>query len=322
MATPFVHPQGICETEKVGEGSTIWAFSHVLPGATIGSNVNINDHVFIENDVIVGDRVTLKSGVQLWDGIRVENDVFVGPNVTFTNDLFPRSKQYPETFARTIVESGASIGGGAVVLPGIRIGRHAMVGAGAVVTRDVPPFAIVVGNPARITGYTNSSGQRMSIANPSTGSPDEKGGQDSRLLSLKKATDMRGSLVALEFAPDLPFVPQRYFTVYDVPSQDVRGEHAHHACEQFLICLNGSVRAITDDGTERKEYVLDSPHIGLYMPALTWGTQYAYTPDAVLGVFASLPYQPNDYIRTYTEFEQIVRGKFDGAPRVEAGHLT
>ena len=145
MAKPFVHAMGICESVRVGDDTTIWAFAHVLPGAVIGNNVNICDHVFIENDVRVGDRVTVKSGVQLWDGIELRDEVFVGPNVTFTNDRFPRSKQYPDSFPRTIVENGASIGGGAVILPGIRIGRNAMVGAGAVVTRDVPPFAIVVG---------------------------------------------------------------------------------------------------------------------------------------------------------------------------------
>jgi UDP-2-acetamido-3-amino-2,3-dideoxy-glucuronate N-acetyltransferase len=150
---PFVHELGLCESTCVGEGTRIWAFAHVLPGAVIGAEVNVCDHVFIENDVVVGDRVTIKSGVQLWDGIRLADDVFVGPNVTFTNDAFPRSKHYPESFATTVVERGASIGGGAVILPGVRIGTGAMVGAGAVVTSDVPAHAVVVGNPATIVRY-------------------------------------------------------------------------------------------------------------------------------------------------------------------------
>ena len=134
----------------------IWAFAHVLPGARIGSDCNICDHVFVENDVVVGDRVTVKSGVQLWDGIRLADDVFVGPNVTFTNDPFPRSKVYPASFPETFVGPGASLGANATVLPGLTIGRDAMVGAGAVVTKDVPPHAIVVGNPARIVGYVDA----------------------------------------------------------------------------------------------------------------------------------------------------------------------
>src|SRR5439155_24337860 len=119
----FLHPQGICETDHVGDGTRVWAFAHVLPGARIGRDCNICDHVFIENDVIVGDRVTVKCGVQLWDGVRLENDVFVGPNATFTNDPFPRSRHRPETFATTIVRQGASIGPNAVLLPGVTIGR-------------------------------------------------------------------------------------------------------------------------------------------------------------------------------------------------------
>src|ERR1700761_3859061 len=137
----FVHELGRCESAHVGDGTRVWAYAHVLPGARIGADCNICDQVFIENDVVVGDRVTVKCGVQLWDGLRVENDVFIGPNATFTNDRFPRSKQYPEKFAETVVEQGASVGANATILPGLRLGRHCMVGAGAVVTRSVPPYA-------------------------------------------------------------------------------------------------------------------------------------------------------------------------------------
>jgi UDP-2-acetamido-3-amino-2,3-dideoxy-glucuronate N-acetyltransferase len=307
MTQPFIHPQGICDATEVGEGTTIWAFAHVLSEAVIGKNVNINDHVFIENDVIIGDRVTVKSGVQLWDGIILHDDVFIGPNVTFTNDRFPRSKQYPEEFPKTIVEKHASIGGGAVILPGIRIGQNAMVGAGAVVTRDVPPFAIAVGNPARIIGYADAAGKRMTA--PPVESPNEKVSRQpsGSLVPLRKATDMRGSLVVAEFGADLPFEPQRFFAVFDVPSEDVRGEHAHRECEQLLVCLKGSVKAIVDNGSTREEYLLDSPTFGLHMPVMTWGTQYAYSHDAVLAVFASLPYDNADYIRTYSEFQNEVR---------------
>ena len=119
----FVHPNALCESTKVGAGTRIWAFAHVLPGARIGADCNVCDHVFIENDVVIGDRVTIKSGVQVWDGLRLEDDVFVGPNVTFTNDRFPRSKRRPPSFATTLVRRNASIGANATVLPGLTIGR-------------------------------------------------------------------------------------------------------------------------------------------------------------------------------------------------------
>ena len=150
MAPPFIHPQALCETTEVGDDTRIWAFAYVLAGARIGRDVNVCSHVFIEGAVVVGDRVTIKSGVQLWDGVVVEDDVFLGPNATFTNDLFPRSRQRPETWPRTRIARGASIGANATILAGTTIGERAMVGAGAVVTKDVPPDTVVAGNPARV----------------------------------------------------------------------------------------------------------------------------------------------------------------------------
>ncbi len=304
--SPYVHPQGICESETVGDGTRVWAFAHVLPGAVIGVDCNICDHVFVENDVVVGDRVTVKCGVQLWDGVSLGDDVFVGPNVTFTNDRYPRSKQYPEEFLRTVVAAGASIGGGAVILPGIRIGRGAMVGAGAVVTRDVPPNALVTGNPARIRGYTKQSRPAAAAiageVNEVREGTEETLAGGARMLALTVAQDLRGSLAAIELSRELPFVPARFFAVFNVPSTDVRGEHAHLRCEQVLLCLQGSVRCVIDDGARRDEVLLDGPGRALYMPPMTWGTQFDYSPNAVLGVFASLPYDASDYIRDYDQF--------------------
>lgn len=301
-----IHEKAICESVHVGERTRIWAFAHVLPGARIGADCNICDGVFIENDVVVGDRVTVKCGVQLWDGVSLSDDVFVGPNVTFTNDPFPRSKQPPEAFSRTVVAEGASIGGGATLLPGVRIGRRALVGAGAVVTRDVPPNAIVAGNPARIIGYVEGS-SALPPAQPTADPllPTSRVG-GAGLHRLKLATDLRGSLVAANFSTDLPFVPKRSFTVFDVPTRDVRGEHAHHLCEQFLVCVRGAVSCMVDDGDARQEFRLAEPDVGLHMPALTWGTQYNYSPDAVLLVFASEEYDPDDYIRDYEEFLAVI----------------
>jgi UDP-2-acetamido-3-amino-2,3-dideoxy-glucuronate N-acetyltransferase len=145
----FAHHLADCLSEKIGEGTHIWQFTVVLEKAQIGRNCNVNCHCFIENDVVIGDNVTVKSGVYLWDGVTLENDVFVGPNATFTNDKTPRSKQQFELL-RTVVCQGASIGAGAVLLPGLRIGRHAIIGAGAVVAHDVPDGGVVYGNSARL----------------------------------------------------------------------------------------------------------------------------------------------------------------------------
>jgi acetyltransferase-like isoleucine patch superfamily enzyme len=155
MKKYFKHDTAIVATRDIGVNSKVWAFVNILPGAVIGVDCNICDHVFIENDVILGDRVTVKCGVQLWDGIMVEDDVFIGPNATFTNDLFPRSKKYPEEFKKTVLKKRCSIGANATVLCGIEIGENAMVGAGSVVTKDVPPHAVVYGNPAKIKRYSN-----------------------------------------------------------------------------------------------------------------------------------------------------------------------
>ena len=300
----FVHPQAICESSTIGPGTRIWAFAHVLPGARIGSDVNLNDGVFVENDVVIGDRVTVKCGVQVWDGVRLEDDVFVGPNVTFTNDPFPRSKQYPDAFTATVVEKGASIGGGAVILPGRTVGSRAMIGAGAVVTRDVPPNAIVAGNPARIIGYVDD---HRTSRSPSAPAPRDAPPGPGEIVTLTTAQDLRGSLSALDFNA-IPFIPQRFFSVYAVPSADVRGQHAHRRCHQFLVCLAGRVTCLVDDGERRSTYLLDDPSKGLYMPPMTWGSQFNYSPDAVLGVFASLLYDADDYIRDYAEFRELVSG--------------
>jgi UDP-2-acetamido-3-amino-2,3-dideoxy-glucuronate N-acetyltransferase len=306
----FVHPNGLCESSRIGDDTRIWAFTHILPGATIGRDCNICDHVFVENDVSVGNRVTVKCGVQLWDGVQIDDDVFIGPNVTFTNDLFPRSKQYPDSSARTVVQAGASIGANATILAGISIGRNAMVGAGAVVTRSVPPNAIVVGNPARISGYVNATERATRTLASVT--PQKLGKVTTSvsgvtLHTFRAVPDMRGSLSVGEFEREIPFKPLRYFLVYDVPTAETRGEHAHHICHQFLIAVKGSVSVVADDGESREEIVLDNSSTGVYLPPMTWGIQYRYSADAVLLVFASHYYDGADYIRDYTDFLKLTQ---------------
>ena len=302
----FVHEKGLCESAQVGAGTRIWAFAHVLPGARIGADCNVCDGVFIENDVRLGDRVTVKSGVQLWDGLEIEDDVFIGPNATFTNDRFPRSKVYPEKFLKTVVRKGASIGANATILPGIEIGIGAMVGAGAVVTRSVPPHAIAVGNPARIVGYVGTGEAASAAAPDSVAVAESVGVGGVSLHELPLIRDMRGSLSFGEFARSVPFEPKRYFLVFDVPSREIRGEHAHHECHQFLIGLHGSCSVVVDDGRERREILLNGPNLGVYVPPMIWCIQYKYSADAVLLVFASHYYDAADYIREYAEFRRLV----------------
>jgi UDP-2-acetamido-3-amino-2,3-dideoxy-glucuronate N-acetyltransferase len=306
---PFIHEQALCESPHIGEGTRIWAFAHILPGARIGDDCNICDHVFIENDVVVGHRVTVKCGVQLWDGLRLQDGVFVGPNVTFTNDPFPRSRKKPAQFAVTTVGTGASIGANATILPGIHIGQGAMIGAGSVVTRNVPEHAIVVGNPARITDYVearDSAGAPNKPAAPAGTDATASASNGNALKQLTRVDDMRGALTAIEFARDLPFIPKRSFMVYAVPSSEIRGEHAHRICHQFLVCVHGSVSVLVDDGSTRHALLLDQPHVGLHIPPMVWATQYRYSADAVLLVFASEAYDAADYIRDYAEFVRIV----------------
>lgn len=304
MINVFIHKTADVQTRKIGEGTTVWQSVVILASAQIGCNVNVCAHSFIENDVTIGNNVTIKSGVYLWDGITIKDDVFIGPNVTFTNDKFPRSKQHPESFSQTIIEMGASIGGGAVILPGITIGRGAMIGAGAVVTKSVPPYAIVYGSPAKIMGYVTKNVNASERKNSSSVEEinHDIGVSKSTVHFFNEYQDIRGSLTASEFLKDIPFEPKRYFLVYDVPGEKVRGEHAHYKCHQFLICVKGQCSVMVDDSFHRAEIILNKPTKGLYIPPMTWGVQYKYSADAVLLVFASHEYDDQDYIRDYDLF--------------------
>ena len=241
----------------------------ILPGA------------YIEAGVTLGHRITVGANSVVLAGeqasTRIEDDVWIGANCTIYGDVV--------------------------------IGARARIDHGSVVTTSVPPKAVVMGNPAKIVGYVDTPIYDHGIAqtrvsNTTSIASAVKG---VALYTLKYVPDMRGALSVGEFHRDIPFAPKRYFLVLGVPTAETRGEHAHIACHQFLIAVTGSVAVVADDGTNRQEFILDRPHAGLYLPPLTWGIQYRYSSDAVLLVFASDYYEPNDYIRDYKQFVDYVR---------------
>jgi acetyltransferase-like isoleucine patch superfamily enzyme/dTDP-4-dehydrorhamnose 3,5-epimerase-like enzyme len=294
------HATAIVESAAIiGDGTCIGAFAHVLRRAKIGCDCLIGDHTFIEDDVIVGNRVIVKSGVQLCAGLRIEDDVFIGPNAAFPNERYATGTQ----LHGTVVKRGASIGAHATVLPGITIEENAMIGAGAVVTQHVPRSTVVVGNPSRIVGYAGAEqavpATSPGVAAEGTGATHVKGVV---LHRLPLVHDLRGCLSFGEVARDVPFEVKRYFLVFQVSSEQLRGEHAHRAQHQFLIAVHGRCAVVADDGFHRQEFILDAPNLGLYLPPMTWSVQYKYSPEAVLLVLASGEYDAAEYIRNYAEF--------------------
>ncbi len=241
----------------------------ILPGAYIEAGVTLGHRITVgaNSVVLAGEQVST----------RIEDDVWIGANCTIYGDVV--------------------------------IGARARIDHGSVVTTSVPPKAVVMGNPAKIVGYVDTpiydhGISQSRVSNTTSIASAVKG---VALYTLKYVPDMRGALSVGEFHRDIPFAPKRYFLVLGVPTAETRGEHAHIACHQFLIAVTGSVAVVADDGTNRQEFILDRPHAGLYLPPLTWGIQYRYSSDAVLLVFASDYYEPDDYIRDYKQFVDYVR---------------
>ena len=279
----------------------------IAPSATLGPGCTV------DGGVRVGERVQLAAGVLVSGPVVLEEAVQVGAGARLIARLGgERSLVATPDEAPLCVQRGAHIEAGALLMGPITIGTGALVRAGAVVTQSVPPHAVVEGAPARITGYVDA-GQQQPNAVLQASSAFAAGqavrtlgvGQGAgavQLHQLKRVQDMRGDLSVGEFAHDIPFEAQRYFLVYNVPSEHTRGAHAHKLCHQFLICVAGSCAVVVDDGHNRSEVLLDAPHLGLYMPPMIWGTQYKYSPGAVLLVYASHRYDPDDYIREYGQF--------------------
>ncbi|MDO5086182.1 MAG: WxcM-like domain-containing protein [Comamonadaceae bacterium] len=210
---------------------------------------------------------------------------------------------------RAVIGAGAVVGEGAVVAAGVTVGAGARIEAGAVVTRPVPPRAVVRGPAATIVGYADAPAHLPAALAPLTPGVTESAVKGVRLHVLREVKDMRGDLCAAEVGRELPFAVRRSFLVYHVPNAEIRGEHAHRRCAQFLMAVKGSVRVVVDDGTQREEFSLDRPNLGLYLPPMTWGIQYRYSEDAVLLALASDPYDPADYIRDYGEFLALARAQ-------------
>ena len=259
--------------------------------AKIGERVKLGEWVCIGSRAVIGNDVVIGSLCVISDGANLEDQVQIGDSVVLVTDRSHAVR----------IGASALIGANATILP-VTIGAHAMVGAGAVVTKNVPPYAIVVGNPARIVGYVGAE-----LSGKAENSAESSQNKVKRIYSIPSFSDVRGDLSVLEFEKLLPFPVKRIFYTYGVDSSEVRGEHAHKVCEQFLIALHGSLHVIVDDGTKREEYVLDTPTRGLHLPAGCWGIQYKHSPDCVLLVLASRGYEPEDYIRDYNEFLKYKR---------------
>lgn len=280
----------------------------ISPQANINSNATIGQGSRIAEGTTLGPGVALGNDVNVAEGAILVHAV-IGDNV----EIGPGAMLCGNAGATLRVEPGVVIMAGAVVSAPVVIATGARIQPGAVVVRDVPPHAIVTGNPAQIIGYTVSSDGDAPVSVDASGSNRDASVTPTlvrgvTLHRFPKILDLRGNLTVGEFGRTVPFEPKRYFMVFGVPNAEIRGEHAHRECKQFLLCTQGRCSVVADDGHHREEFLLDDPSVGLYLPPLTWGVQYKYSPDAVLLVFASHYYDSAEYIRSYQEFRTLTAG--------------
>jgi len=258
----------------------------IAPSAVIGRDVQLGD------DVIIGAGAIVLGPCSIGDRCMVAAGCVVDPGVGAAD-------------SRLVLEADVQLLAGVTIAARITISRGATVHPGTIVQRAIPPHAIVSGNPAQIIGYALSD---TGTAHARTNPPEHAAGSETSrvrgvtLHRLPRILDLRGNLTVGEFDRSIPFRPKRYFMVFGVPNAEIRGEHAHRVCQQFLLCAHGSCHVVADDGEHREEFTLDDPAIGLYLPAMTWGIQYKYSADAVLLAFASEYYDNSDYIRDYASF--------------------
>ena len=270
-------------------------------GCEIAASAFIGPNVQCGRGVVVGDAAVISGRCRLADGCSIGAGAVLDGGDDSAQGL--------------VIEAGVAIMAGAVIGNGLTIGQHARVQPGTIVQRSVPPFAIVSGNPAQITGYTLSN-EPLLTSGGATRAAESCESTTTRvkgvtLHKFAKILDLRGNLTVGEFGRTVPFEPKRYFIVFGVPNAEIRGEHAHRVCKQFLICARGSCHVVADDGENREEFLLDDPSVGLYLPPLTWGIQYKYSLDAVLLVFASHFYDNAEYIRNYDEFTRLAASAAD-----------
>ena len=282
---------------------------NIHPSCEIGDSVVIDDKAWIGPNCYLDGHITVDAGVVLKGGITLVGDIVVGRDSILEPGVCIASPKPGQPQESTLVRVGhqVHVGAGTVLLSGVSIGHHSWIEPGTVVLRNIPAHAIVSGNPATISGYMDDPIYQGRISSNLVSVPDNPGVYPCQVKGVMlhhfpRIRDLRGDLSVGEFERSVPFLPKRYFIVYDVPSTETRGEHAHMKCHQFLVCVAGSVSVVVDDGMRREEVLLERPNIGLFIPAGIWGVQYKYTANGTLLVFASEYYDGSDYIRNYDDF--------------------
>lgn len=270
----------------------------ISPRALVSANCSIDAGCHIGDDAVIGTHVKLNVGVTINGPCQIGDNCTIGTGCVLDSEG-PQSG--------IVLEANVTLAASVTVVGPVRIGKAARIEAGTTVLRDVPPHARVSGNPAQIIGYANTTERSdpRSYDGRSSHQSHESSVKGVTLHRFPRIIDLRGNLTVGEFEKTVPFSPRRYFMVFGVPNAEIRGEHAHRTCKQFLVCTHGNCSVVADDGMHREEFLLDDPSLGVYLPPLTWGIQYKYSADAVLLVFASEYYDSNEYIRDYGEFLQL-----------------
>lgn len=290
----------IHEDSRIGDGSDIGPYAMISEGAVLGAGCKVESHVVVGASSSIGDGVVLQAGSYIGPASKLGNHSSIGALASI--DSRP---EHPVSIGDEVkIESHVTIHGG------VSIGHGAIVEAGSVVRRNVPALAVVSGFPAKIVRYVaTASGEPQVLRPVRESSPTQTGVSGVTIHHLPLIEDLRGNLSFGEAAKHVPFEIQRYFLTFDVATEEVRGEHAHRELKQFIICIHGKVHMIADDGYNREEYILERPNVALFLPPMVWGVQYRFSPGAVLLVFCSAYYDPDDYIRDYAEFISLVRSK-------------